>query len=74
MVIFRRIIFLFRGRIIFFIFHLRWGRAENQANQQYHFKSFRWRIERLNTDSCRGTVSMEPPMSNSSMRHREHTK
>ena len=26
-------------------------------------------IELLGTDSCRGTVPMEPPMSNSSMRH-----
>ena len=49
-------------------------RTENQANQQYHFKSFLWRIELLDTDSCRGTVPMEPPMSNSSMRHRELLK
>ena len=41
----------------------------NKANQQCHFKSSRWRIELLDTDSCRGTVPMEPPMSNSSMRH-----
>jgi hypothetical protein len=26
-------------------------------------------MELLNTDSCRETVPMEPPMSNSSMRH-----
>ena len=26
-------------------------------------------MELLDTDSCRGTVPMEPPMSNSSMRH-----
>jgi hypothetical protein len=46
-------------------------RAENQANQQYHFKSSRCRIDPLGTDSCRGTVPMETPMSNGSMRHRE---
>jgi hypothetical protein len=28
-------------------------------------------MELLDTDSCRGTVPMEPPMSNSSMHHRE---
>ena len=28
-------------------------------------------MELLDTDSCRGTVPMEPPMSNGSMRHRE---
>ena len=28
-------------------------------------------MEQLGTDSCRGTVPMEPPMSNSSMHHRE---
>jgi hypothetical protein len=28
-------------------------------------------MELLDTDSCRGTVPMEPPMSNSSMRYRE---
>ena len=28
-------------------------------------------MDPLDTDSCRGTVPMEPPMSNSSMRHRE---
>jgi hypothetical protein len=28
-------------------------------------------MELLDTDSCRGTVSMEPPMSNSPMHHRE---
>ena len=45
------------------------ARAENQANQQFHFKSSRCRSELLDTDSCRGTVPMEPPMSNISMRH-----
>jgi hypothetical protein len=28
-------------------------------------------MEQLDTDSCRGTVPMEPPMPNCSMRHRE---
>ena len=28
-------------------------------------------MDPLGTDSCRGTVPMEPPMSNGSMRHRE---
>jgi hypothetical protein len=62
-----------RGAVSYFLFSARRARAraENQANQQYHFKSSRWRIELLDTDSCRGTVPMEPPMSNSSMRHRE---
>ena len=51
-----------------------WGattpsRAENLVNQQCHIKSSRWCIAPLGTDSCRGTVPMEPPMSNSSMRH-----
>ena len=46
-----------RGRIIFLFFRApRGARAENQANQQCHFKSSRWRIELLDTDSCRGTV------------------
>ena len=45
------------------------ARAENKANQQSHFKSSRCRMELLGTDSCRGTVPMEPPISNSSMRH-----
>ena len=45
------------------------ARAENKANQQCHFKSSRWRMDPLGTDSCRGTVPMEPPMSNGSMRH-----
>ena len=54
-----------------FIFSACRARAESQANQQRHFKSSRWCIELLDTDSCRGTVPMEPPMSNSSMHHRE---
>jgi hypothetical protein len=45
------------------------ARAENKANQQCHFKSSRWRMEQLDTDSCRGTVPVEPPMPNCSMRH-----
>ena len=28
-------------------------------------------MEQLDTDSCRGTVPMEPPMPSCSMRHRE---
>ena len=45
----------------------------NKANQQCHFKSSRYGMGLSGTDSCRGTVPMEPPMStcNSSMRHRE---
>jgi hypothetical protein len=45
------------------------ARAENKANQQCHFKSSRCCIDPLGTDSCRGTVPMEPPMSNGSMQH-----
>jgi hypothetical protein len=53
-----------RGRIIF----LKSGRAQaNQANQQCQFKSSRWCMDPLGTDSCRGTVPMEPPTSNGSM-------
>jgi hypothetical protein len=59
-----------RGVVSYFYFsRAPRARAENKANQQCHFKSSRWRIELLDTDSCRGTVPMEPPMSNSSMRH-----
>jgi hypothetical protein len=47
------------------------ARAENLANQQCHFKSSRRCIAPLGTDSCRGTVPMEPPMSNGAMHHRE---
>ena len=47
------------------------ARAENLANQQCHFKSSRWCIAPSGTDSCRGTVLMEPPMSNGAMHHRE---
>ncbi len=50
------------------------ARAENLAHQQCHFKSSRRRMEQLDTDSCRGTVPMEPPMSNGSMHHREPIK
>jgi hypothetical protein len=61
-----------RGRIIFLFFpRAARARAKNQPNQQCHFKSSRWRIELFDTGSCRGTVPMEPPMSGSSMRHRE---
>ena len=61
-----------RGRIIFLFFpRAARARAENKANQQYHFKSSRCCIEQLGTDSCRGTVPMEPPMPKCSMRHRE---
>ena len=64
-----------RGVVSYFYFsRAPRARAENQANKQCHFKSSRWRIELLDTDSCRGTVPMEPPMSNSSMRHRELLK
>jgi hypothetical protein len=44
-------------------------RAENKTNQQCHFKSSLCCIDPLGTDSCRGTVPMEPPMSNESMQH-----
>jgi hypothetical protein len=61
-----------RGVVSYFYFsRAPRARAENQANKQYHFKSSRWCMELLDTDSCRGTVPMEPPMSNSSMHHRE---
>jgi hypothetical protein len=59
------------GSYHIFIFPARRARVENQANKQCHFKSSRWCIDPLGTDSCRGTVPMEPPMSNGSMRHRE---
>jgi hypothetical protein len=59
-----------RGVVSYFYFsRAPHARAENKANQQCHFKSSRWRMELLDTDSCRGTIPMEPPMSNSSMRH-----
>ena len=62
-----------RGVVSYFYFsRAPRARAENQANQQYHFKSSRCRIELLGTaDSCHGTVPMELPVPNSSMRHRE---
>jgi hypothetical protein len=50
------------------------ARAENQANQQCHFKSSRCRIDPLGTDSCRGTVPLETPMSNAYMRPQETTR
>ena len=59
-----------RGVVSYFYFsRAPRARAENKANQQCHFKSSRCRIEQLDTDSCRGTVPMEPPMPNCSMRH-----
>jgi hypothetical protein len=59
-----------RGVVSYFYFsRAPRARAENKTNQQCHFKSSRCRMELLNTDSCRETVPMEPPMSNSSMRH-----
>ena len=59
-----------RGRIIFLFFpRAARARAKNKANQQCHFKSSQCRMELLDTDSCHVTVPMEPPMSNSSMRH-----
>jgi hypothetical protein len=47
------------------------ARAENQENQECHFKSSRWCMDLLGTDSCRETVSMELPVPNGSMQHRE---
>jgi hypothetical protein len=59
-----------RGVVSYFYFpRAPRARAENKTNQQCHFKSSRWRMELLDTDSCRGTVPMGPPMSKSSMRH-----
>jgi hypothetical protein len=59
-----------RGLIIFLCFpRAACARAENQAKQQCHFKRSRWCMDPLGTDSCRGTVPMEPPMSNESMHH-----
>ena len=61
-----------RGVVAYF---LKSARAEeNKANQQCHFKSSQRRMDPLDADSCRGTVPMEPPMSNSSMQHRELLK
>jgi hypothetical protein len=61
-----------RGVVSYFYFsRAQRARAENQANKQCHFKSSHWRIDPLGMDSCRGTVSMELPMFNGSMRHRE---
>jgi hypothetical protein len=59
------------GRIIFLLSRTPRTRAsaENQANQQCHFKSSRCYIELLGTDSCRVIVSMELPVPNSSIQH-----
>ena len=56
----------------FYFFPARRARARALKIRQINsaiFKSSRWRIDPLGTDSCRGTVPMEPPMSNGSMRH-----
>jgi hypothetical protein len=59
-----------RGVVSYFYFsRAPRARTENQANPQCHFKSFRWCMELLDTDSCRGTVPIEPPIPNSSMHH-----
>ena len=58
-----------RGVVSYFNFPARRSHAENKANQQCHFKSSRCPMEQLGTDSCRGTVPMEPPMPNCSMGH-----
>jgi hypothetical protein len=61
-----------RGVVSYFYFsRAPRARAENKANQQCHFKSSRCPMDPLDTDSCRETVPMEPPMSNGSMGHRE---
>ena len=61
-----------RGVVSYFYFsRAPRARAENQANQQCHFKSSRCCMDPLGTDSCRGTVPMELPVPNSSMQHRE---
>jgi hypothetical protein len=61
-----------RGVVSYFYFsRVPRARAENQANQQYHFKSSRCCMDPLGTDSCRETVSMELPVPNVSMQHRE---
>jgi hypothetical protein len=63
-----------RGVVSYFYFsRAPRARAENQANQPCHCKSSRCRMEQLDTESCRGTVPLEPPMPNCSMRHREPT-
>ena len=60
-----------RGVVSYFNFVTRRWRAENMANQQFHFKSSRCGMDPLGTDFFRGTVPMEPPMSNGCMPHRE---
>jgi hypothetical protein len=64
---------IFARRVVsyFYFFRTPRARAENEANQQCRFKSSQWCIDPLGTDSCRGTLPMELPMSNGSMRHRE---
>ena len=43
----------------------------SETNQHCHFKSSRFCIEPLGTDSCRATVSVELLAPNGSMQHRE---
>ena len=61
-----------RGRIIF-LFFPRAARARALKIRQINSAILKVpdapRMELLDTDSCRGTVPMEPPMSNSSMGH-----
>ena len=62
-----------RGVVSYFYFSARRARvrAENKANQQYHFKSSQCCMDPLGTDSCHRTVPMEPLMPNGSMQHQE---
>jgi hypothetical protein len=63
-----------RGVVSYFYFsRAPSARAENQANQQCHFKSSRCCMDPLGTNSCRLTVPMELPVPNGSMQHREPT-
>jgi hypothetical protein len=63
-------------RGIFFLLNIKKiERAQaNSANQPCHFKSSRCCIELLGTYSCRRTVPMAHPVSNSSMHHWEPIK
>jgi hypothetical protein len=60
-----------RPRIIFLFFPRTADRARAARVRAPSSDLRQTCIELLDTDSCRGTVPMEPPMSNSSMRHRE---